>query len=85
MKPLYYTEIENGVFFSSELKSLLRCKDVSRTLDFRALYQNLAYLWIPAPLTPVKGIFKLSLGKAIFLKDGKLIKERTYYDLPYSG
>ena len=34
------------------------------------------------PLIPVKGIFKLSLGKAIFLKDGKLFKEWTYYDLP---
>jgi asparagine synthase (glutamine-hydrolysing) len=85
VKPLYYTEIENGFLFSSELKSLLRCKDVSRTLDFRALYQNLAYLRIPAPLTTVKGIFKLPLDKAIFLKDGKLIKEWTYYDLPNSG
>ena len=63
---------------------MFMCKDVSRTLDFLALYHNLAYRWI-APLTTVKGIFKLLLGKAIFLKDGKLTKEWIYYDLPYSG
>jgi len=35
--------------------------------------------------TPVKGIFKLPPGKAIIVKDGKIIKEWTYHTLPYSG
>ena len=49
VKPLYFTAARQGVLFASELKALLQCDDLPRTLDPVALHYHLAYLWTPAP------------------------------------
>jgi asparagine synthase (glutamine-hydrolysing) len=83
VKPLYYTECSDGFLFASELKALLQCPDVPRELDPVALHSYLAYLWAPAPRTMLKGIRKLPPGQAMLVRDGRVARQWTFYDLPY--
>ncbi len=83
VKPLYYAESQRGVLFASELKALLRSADVPRALDPVAIHHYLTYLWAPAPRTPLKGVNKAKPGEAILLRQGRIARRWTYYDLPY--
>lgn len=83
VKPLYYAETSGGLLFASELKALLQYPDLSRDLDPVALHSYLAYLWAPAPLTPLKAVRKLPPGQALIVRNGKIGRQWTFYDLPY--
>ena len=85
VKPLYYSETNSGVIFASELKALLLSADVSRELDPVALHHHLAYLWAPAPRTMLKSVRKLPPGHAMLVRQGRVLRQWTYYDLPYDG
>jgi len=45
VKPLYYSEVDGGVLFASELKAILQAPGVSRTLDIDAVRQYTRFLW----------------------------------------
>ena len=83
VKPLYYAETDNGFLFSSELKSILASPEVLRDLDLIAFHQYLAYLWAPAPRTPLKKVKKLEPGEAIIVGRKHISRRWKYYDLPY--
>jgi len=83
VKPLYYAETERGFVFSSELKAILAAPDVSRDLDLIALHEYIAYLWSPAPRTPLRGVRKLAPGEAIIVQESRIAERFTFYDLPY--
>jgi len=85
VKPLYYAQTASGFLFGSELKALLLCPQVSRELDPVAIHHLLAYLWTPAPRTMLKGVSKLPPGYAMEVRDGRLVRQWGYYDLPYCG
>lgn len=72
VKPLYYAEKENNLFFASELKALLEHHDVQRLLNTQAVNEYLNLRFIPGPETIFKEIRKLQPGHFL-LKD----KERT--------
>jgi asparagine synthase (glutamine-hydrolysing) len=83
VKPLYYAVLPEGLLFASELKALIRCPTLSRTIDVTALHQQLAYLWVPAPRTMLQGVRKLRPGQAMVIRDGRISREWCYYDIPY--
>jgi asparagine synthase (glutamine-hydrolysing) len=83
VKPLYYAETAGGFLFASELKALLLCPELSRELDLVALHQYLAYLWAPAPRTPLSAVKKCRPGEAIIVREGRIVKRWSFYDLPY--
>lgn len=83
VKPLYYAETPAGFLFSSELKSILVDERVSRELDIDALHDYLTWLWRPAPGTMLKSVKKLPPGAALIVKNGRIEREWTFYDLPY--
>ena len=83
VKPLYYTETSSGFLFASELKALLQCPDVQRDLDHVALHYYLAYLWAPAPATMLKQVKKLPPGCALIVRNGRVARQWTFYELPY--
>lgn len=58
-KPLYYFQHSGTFAFASELTSLLRHPLAPRNLSETARVKFLAYALIPAPYTPVTGIWKL--------------------------
>jgi asparagine synthase (glutamine-hydrolysing) len=85
VKPLYFSELPGGFSFASELKALLPVPDLSRELDLVALHEYLAYLWSPAPRTPLRDVRKFAPGEAMIVRDGRVQQRWTYYDLPYGA
>ena len=82
VKPLYYAQTPRGVVFASELKALLHEPSVDRTIDPRAVYHHMLYLWNPSPLTMLKNVHKLEPGHAMRLREGRLQRVWRFYDLP---
>jgi len=83
VKPLYYSETPSGFLFGSELKSLLLCPEVDRSIDPIALDQHLAFQWAVAPRTIISGVSKVEPGSAMLIKDGEISRKWRYYQLPY--
>lgn len=83
VKPLYYSEISKGFLFSSELKAILKCPDIDKCIDYQALHYYMSYLWAPSPHTMLKAIKKLEPGHALIVRDGKIKKKWSFYDIPY--
>ncbi|MBF0289967.1 MAG: asparagine synthase (glutamine-hydrolyzing), partial [SAR324 cluster bacterium] len=84
VKPLYYAETPKGFLFASELKALLAETSLEQTLNPEAIHYYLSYLWCPAPHTILHSVQKLKPGHALIVKNGKIEKNRPFYDLPYN-
>ncbi len=83
VKPLYYAEVPAGLLFASELKSLLQSPEVDRSLDFAAIDQHLHYVWSPSPRTMLVNVSKLPPGQALLVRQGRVERRWSFYDLPY--
>jgi asparagine synthase (glutamine-hydrolysing) len=83
VKPLYYTRTASGFLFASEIKALLHSRELDRTLDLAALDRHLHLLWSPAPDTALAHVKKLEPGCAMRVRDGRVVREWRYYQLPY--
>ena len=77
-KPLFYYHYEEGIIFSSELKSLLKNRTIPRDIDKEAISEYLLYDAFVQPNTPIKNVKKLEAGHAIIFnrKNNKLKKWR---------
>ena len=62
VKPLYYCFLDGRFLFSSEIKAILQCPSVPRTLDPQGLSDYLSFRYVPSPRTTFKGVFKLEAG-----------------------
>ena len=82
IKPLYYTTDQGKIAFASEIKSLLAFPGVGRGLNYRALDQNLTFLWVPDPLTMFDRVLKLPAGHFARFRGGHIQLER-YWDLTF--
>ena len=47
IKPLFYTNIDNGIAFSSELKTLCKIPGFNKTLNEKSILSAINYLWLP--------------------------------------
>jgi asparagine synthase (glutamine-hydrolysing) len=74
VKPLYFTEAQEGFAFASELKGLVELIGVPGSLDISALYLTLGFLWSPGGATPFKGVGRLGPGEALRVKAGRIVK-----------
>jgi asparagine synthase (glutamine-hydrolysing) len=83
VKPLYYATTPLGVVFASEIKALLQEASVSTAINPAAIVRHLTFLWSPAPETILKSVHKLEPGMGMILRDGKVARKWSYYDLPY--
>lgn len=79
VKPLYYYFDKNKIIFSSEIKAIL-LHDVKKELDFDSLNIFFRFLYIPAPKTAFKNIYKLLPGYFVKWRDGNL-ELKKYYQL----
>jgi asparagine synthase (glutamine-hydrolysing) len=70
IKPLYYTEVENGILFASELKALLASGRVETGLDYEAVDAYLTLGFFPGPATPLRAVRKLMPGHRIVVENG---------------
>jgi asparagine synthase (glutamine-hydrolysing) len=82
VKPLYYTQRDGCVAFSSELKGLLPLIGQPE-LEPTALADFLTFLWVPDPKTAFRHIVKLPPGHYAWV-DADGIQVRQYWDLVFA-
>jgi len=77
-KPLYYTQLEDGFLFASEIKALYEYPGLKRAVNDDALLNYLTLGYVPAPHTMFQGIDKLFPGELLTL-DPNGIHKRRYW------
>jgi len=83
-KPLYYAVVDGTLIFGSEIKALLACPGVDRTLDLEALSDYVSLLYIPAPKTIFRSVRKLPPGHYLLARrDGTHV--RRYWDVHFAA
>lgn len=80
-KPLFICEQGGNFLFASEIKSLLISKVVSPEVNLQAVWDYLAYRYVPGPATLFAGIRKLPPGTIAIWEKGEL-REHRYYTPP---
>ena len=84
-KPLYYYHGgADRVAFASEIKSILELPGLARELEPTALADYLKYLYIPAPKSIFKGIYKLPAGHYLEVRMGEAPRIAEYWDVDFS-
>lgn len=86
VKPLYYFQSDQEIFFSSEIKAILPALE-DKEIDKEALKSYINFLWAPGELTPFKNIRKLLPGHVIEGNTSNLSKAvcRRYYTIPLNN
>lgn len=85
IKPLYWTEINGGLVFGSELKVLFAHPEVKRQFDSAGLYHQLMQTIVPGS-TAFSGVHQVKPGHKLTVRrrDGRLqIEEHRYWDMPF--
>jgi asparagine synthase (glutamine-hydrolysing) len=85
IKPLYWTAIDDGLVFGSELKVLFTHPAVTRKFDAAGLYHQLMQTMVPGT-TAFTGIHQVRPGHVLTVRrgDGRLlIEDRRYWDMPF--
>ena len=81
IKPLYYTEIRENVFFASELKALCQIEDLDRSIDTVAAYDYFTSLSVPDSTCIFRAVRKVPAASYItFSARGR--RRSTYWELP---
>lgn len=82
-KPLYYYSDGRRLVFGSELKCLLEDPTIPKEMNYEALYDYLLYLYIPAPKTIYKNIYKLPPAHYMICSPAG-IRIQEYWDLSFA-
>src|SRR5207344_886554 len=80
-KPLFLHESGGGLYFASEIKALLRVPEIRSDVNLDAVWDYLAYRYVPGPKTLFNGIRKLKPGTSATWERGTL-KEERYWAAP---
>ncbi|MBN2367524.1 asparagine synthase (glutamine-hydrolyzing) [Candidatus Woesearchaeota archaeon] len=78
IKPLYYCRDNEGILFASEIKALLKYKEIKRELNDPVLGNYLRYRYVKSPETFIKGINKLRPGHYLEISK-RIFSEKEYY------
>lgn len=82
--PLFYHQAAGKFLFASEMKAILVDPSVPREIDCDALDQVFTCWSTVAPKTPFKDIHELPPGQFQVIKNGRIIAQQTYWEVPYS-
>jgi len=86
VKPLYVSHIKNCFVFASEMKAVVQHPDFSPEIDPYAMYHYLSFLTTPAPLTMMRGIYKLPAGCSLTVSRSGETRMARYWDaIPGKG
>lgn len=82
IKPLFYTVVNNTLYFASEIKALLQFDSIKKRInnDGLAAYFTLSY--IPSPLTIYENIYKLPAGHTLLVERSK-VTIKKYWDIHF--
>jgi asparagine synthase (glutamine-hydrolysing) len=83
IKPLYWSLAAGQLVFGSEVKALLASGLVPRELDLDALGEFLAWEYVPAPRTLMRGVRKLlPAGMLVADLEAGTVRESVWWDVP---
>jgi asparagine synthase (glutamine-hydrolysing) len=82
VKPMYYYLDSEKFVFGSEIKSILQCPGIRKTLDPDALNQYLTFEYVPSPASIFREVRKLEPGHWLSLQDGRIRTERYWTFVP---
>lgn len=80
-KPLFVAQSTDSIAFASEIKALLAYNPSINIVDTEAVWDYLAYRYVPAPATLFRGIRKLPPGTSLEWHAGQTTR-RHYYSPP---
>jgi len=80
-KPLFLLEVNGSFYFASEIKALLELPFARPGVNLSAVWDFLAYRYVPGPKTLFEGIRKLPPGTSATWQAGNLT-ERRYWSPP---
>ena len=83
IKPLYYAEHDEGLIFASEIKPILHCREIARTLDWEAVGHLLTFLATPASRSIVSGIRKLEPARTAIAAEGRPLAICRYWNVEF--
>lgn len=84
IKPLFYTENNNGFYCASESKSLLYSNDISSDINFNSFHDYLTFQFVPEPNTMLKNIHVLEPGCILKKKINQSHEIIRYYSLNFA-
>ena len=82
IKPLYYCQHGDTLWFASESKALLTDPAVPRDIDLGAICQFLAHYYLPGEQTLFQGVRRLLPGHTLTVENGS-VSRRRYWDLEF--
>ncbi len=83
IKPLYYTERDGELVFSSELKPILQLRHVSRTLNWQAVGHLFTSMTTPSAQSIVDGVKKLEPARIATASAGRRLRTQRYWDVEF--
>jgi len=78
IKPLFYSQIENKFFFSSEIKSLFEVPNIRKEPNYNSISLYFSLKNIPGPFTGFKNIFQVDPGEFILINKDNIVKKKFY-------
>jgi asparagine synthase (glutamine-hydrolysing) len=83
IKPLYYCQTRDALYFASELKSIIVDPAVPREIELAAVRQFLSFFYVPGEMTLFQSIRKLLPGCYLLWENGKT-EIKQYWDLHFT-
>lgn len=83
IKPLYYYHDGKHFVFGSEIKSILAHPHVQKKLSLESVADFFTLMYVPAPKSIFKNIYKLEPGYTLSLDSQGRIKQHQYWDLVF--
>jgi asparagine synthase (glutamine-hydrolysing) len=82
VKPLYYAITKSGnLVFCSELTPLLKHPEIDAELDWEAVLEYFTCLYIAAPRSLIRGVYKLRSGESLVWKNSA-VRRWLYWEPP---
>lgn len=82
-KPLYYAQTADAFIAAPDLKGILKENLVEKQVNKTALAQYLMLSYIPAPLTILENVYKLSAGHHMTVSAEGTVDIQQYWDVVY--
>lgn len=83
IKPLYYAEHNGCLYFGSEIKAILACPEIPRTIDYESVDDFFTYLYTVPPRTMFRAIRQLPPAHLAVWQEGRW-SQRRYWRLQFA-
>ena len=81
IKPLYYFFDKENFIFASEIKAIIKNKDIKREINKKSLSEYFIYRYIPSPNTIFQNIFKIPPAHYLEIDKDFNISQKKYFEI----